>query len=491
MRYTQATEAEGADSMRVLFVHQNFPGQYLHLASALAARGDEVVALAIEKQQPPPGARVFHYQPRRASSSGIHPWVADIETKVIRGEAAAQAALAIRDKGFVPDVICAHPGWGEALFLKDVFPNTPMLSFIEFYYKVDGADFGFDPEFAEGHAVGGRCRLRMKNANSLLNLDIADWCVTPTEWQRSTVPARYQARMTVIHDGIDTERVKPNPDVVMRLAQSGLTLRPGDEVITFVNRNMEPYRGFHVFMRAIPEIQKRRPNAVMLIVGGDEISYGKRLPPGETWRQRMLAEVGDRLDLRRVRFVGRVPYNDFVAMLQVSAVHVYLTYPFVLSWSMLEAMSAGCLVIGSSTPPVQEVIRDGDNGLLVDFFSPQAIAEAIDRALSHPDRMADIRRRARQSVIEGYDLRGVCLPRHIALVDAVATGRLPPDLAAEAALEGDRRRGARRADPHPLPPGSDPGAAASPGGRGISAASAGRYPSPGGSSPSPVGRGMG
>ncbi len=457
--------------MRVLFVHQNFPGQYLHLASALAARGDEVVALAIEKQQPPPGVRVFHYQPRRASSSGIHPWVGDIETKVIRGEAAAQAALAIRDKGFVPDVICAHPGWGEALFLKDVFPDTPMLSFIEFYYKADGADFGFDPEFAEDD-VGGRCRLRMKNANSLLNLDIADWCVTPTEWQRSTVPARYQDRMTVIHDGIDTERVKPNPDVVMRLAKSGLTLRPGDEVITFVNRNMEPYRGFHVFMRAIPEIQKRRPNAVVLITGGDEISYGKRLPPGETWRQRMLAEVGDRFDMRRVRFIGRIPYNDFVAMLQVSAVHVYLTYPFVLSWSMLEAMSAGCLVIGSSTPPVREVIRDGDNGLLVDFFSPQAIAEAIDRVLRHPDRFADIRRRARQTVIEGYDLRGVCLPRHVALVDAVAAGRLPPDLAAEIALERDRPRAAPHAAPRPLPPGSDPALAPSPAGRGKAAAPA-------------------
>jgi glycosyltransferase involved in cell wall biosynthesis len=184
-------------------------------------------------------------------------------------------------------------------------------------------------------------------------------------------------------------------------------------------------------MRALPEIQRRRPNAVVLIVGGDEISYGKHLPQGETWRQRMMAEVGDRLDMQRVRFVGRIPYDDFVAMLQVSAVHVYLTYPFVLSWSMLEAMSAGCLVVGSSTPPVREVISDGENGLLVDFFSPQGIAEAIDRVLSHPDRMADVRRRARQMVIERYDLRQVCLPRHIALIDAVAAGRLPPDLEAE------------------------------------------------------------
>jgi glycosyltransferase involved in cell wall biosynthesis len=447
--------------MRVLFVHQNFPGQYLHLAPALAARGDEVVALAIEAQQPTPGVRVVRYRPRRGSSADIHPWVADIETKVIRGEAAARAALELRHGGFAPDVICAHPGWGEALFLEDVFPKTRMLCFVEFYYRAEGADFGFDPEFAEDD-VAARCRLRMKNANGLLNLEAADWCVTPTEWQRSTVPACWRDRVTVIHDGIDTERVKPDARAAVRLAKSGLTLKPGDEVVTFVARNLEPYRGFHVFMRALPEIQKRRPNAVVLTVGGDDVSYGRRLPQGETWRRKMLAEVGDRLDMRRIRFVGRISHDDFVAMLRVSAAHVYLTYPFVLSWSMLEAMSAGCLVVGSATPPVEEVIRDGDNGLLVDFFSPPAIAEAVDRVLSRPDRMADVRRRARATVIERYDLRGVCLPRHIALVDAVAGGRLPP-----ATEEIARAARPARVPPHPLPPGSDPGVAPSPGGRGM------------------------
>ena len=442
--------------MRVLFVHQNFPGQYQHLAPALAARGDEVVALAIKSQQPPPGVRIVRYRPRRGSSEDIHPWVADIETKVIRGEAAAQAALGLRDSGFTPDLTCAHPGWGEALFLRDVFPKTRTLSFVEFFYRAEGADFGFDPEFAVDD-VAARCRLRMKNANSLLNLDAADWCVTPTEWQRSTVPACWRDRLTVNHDGIDTARVKPDPKAVVRLARSGLTLKPGDEVVTFVARNLEPYRGFHVFMRALPEIQKRWPNAIVLIVGGDDVSYARRLPQGETWRGKMLAEVGNRLDMRRIRFVGRIPYNDFVAMLQVSAAHVYLTYPFVLSWSMLEAMSAGCLVIGSATPPVEEVIRDGDNGLLVDFFSPPAIAEAVDRVLRHPDRMADIRGRARRTVIERYDLLSVCLPRHIALVDAVAAGRLPPDLDAEIA-----RASAGRASPHPLA-----SLAPSPAGRGM------------------------
>ncbi|MFO1156378.1 MAG: glycosyltransferase family 4 protein [Rhodospirillales bacterium] len=425
--------------MRVLFVHQNFPGQYLHLAPALAARGDEVTALAIEQHGPPlPGVRVVRYETKRASSPAIHPWAADIETKVIRGEAAARAAAALRAQGYLPDVICAHPGWGEALVLKDVFPDARMLSFIEFYYRADGADFGFDPEFVEAE-LAGRCRLRMKNANSLLSLEAADWCVSPTWWQASTVPEHYRSRFSVIHDGIDTDRVRPDPRARIDLAKAGLTLRPGDEVITFVNRNLEPYRGFHVFMRALPEIQRRRPRAITLIVGGDEVSYGRRLPEGQTWRRRMLAEVEERLDMSRVRFVGRIAYPDFVAMLQVSAVHVYLTYPFVLSWSMLEAMAAGCAVVASATAPVEEVIRDGDNGLLVDFFSTACIAEAVERVLSDPSRMARLRARARTTVIEGYDLKRVCLPRHVALVDAIAAGSLPPDLnaAGRPAVEAD------------------------------------------------------
>lgn len=414
--------------MHVLFVHQNFPGQYLHLAPALAARGDAVTALTIGERGAQRGLRVVRYTPQRSSSAALHPWVADLETKVIRGEAAANAAAALREGGYRPDVICAHPGWGEALFLKDVFPDARLLSFIEFFYRVDGADFGFDPEFAEAD-LAGRCRLRLKNANSLLNLDAADWCISPTHWQASTVPAAYRSRLSVVHDGIDTQRIRPAPQARVELARARTTLRPGDEVLTFVNRNMEPYRGFHVFMRALPEIQRRRPNLMTLIVGGDDVSYGKRLPPGQTWRQKMLAEIGGRLDMDRVRFVGHIAYGDFLAVLQVSAVHVYLTYPFVLSWSMLEAMAAGCVVVGSATAPVEEVIADGDNGLLVDFFSTTQIADAVDRVLDHPDRMAAMRARARQTIVERYDLTRVCLPRQMALVDALASGRRPPDFA--------------------------------------------------------------
>jgi glycosyltransferase involved in cell wall biosynthesis len=408
------------EKMRILFVHQNFPGQYKHLAPALAANSDnQVVALTLNQPPSLPGVQVFRYRLSRGTTQGIHPWVAETETKVVRGEAAARACLQLRQQGFIPDVICAHPGWGESLFLKDVFPNAKLLAFIEFYYRTSQADdMGFDPEFAE-NSFDALCRVRMKNANNLLSLDSCDWGVSPTQWQWQTIPAIYRNKISVIHDGIDTQGVCPNPKRTITLAVEGLTLTHRDEIITFVNRNLEPYRGFHIFMRALPEILQRHPQAQVLIVGGNEVSYGKRLPDGQTYRQKYLTEVGSRLDLSRVHFLGRIPYNAFVSLLQVSAVHVYLTYPFVLSWSMLEAMSAGCLVVGSATPPVEEVIEDGVNGLLVDFFSPKEIADAVDRVLAHPNRMQQLRQRARQTAIERYDLKTICLPKQIELVETL------------------------------------------------------------------------
>ena len=424
--------------MRVLFVHQNFPAQYRHLAPALAAKADsQIVALSFNKLPPLPGVQPLYYQLPRGTSPNIHPWVAETETKVLRGEAVGRVALQMRASGFIPQVICAHPGWGESLFLKDVFPEAKLLNLIEFYYGVPQTDIDFDPEFSTQDSFENRCRLRLKNANNLLSLEAMDWGICPTAWQRQVVPKNYWHKLTVIHEGINTELVRPNPEVQFPLKETGLTLTPKDQVITFVNRNLEPYRGFHSFMRALPEILRQHPQARVLILGGDDVSYGSRLPGGETYRQKYLAEVGDRLDLSRVHFLGRVPYETFVSLLQVSLVHVYLTYPFVLSWSMLEAMSAGCLVVGSATPPVEEVIRDGKNGLLVDFFSPEQIAAAVARVLEHPDGFQSLRQQARQTIVENYDLKTVCLPKQVQLVETLAAG-LTPDSAALESGTGKR-----------------------------------------------------
>jgi glycosyltransferase involved in cell wall biosynthesis len=415
--------------MDVLYVHQNFPGQFRHSAAALAAdKRNRVVALGINPQgYPTPGVAFARYPIRRKPSDGVSPLLLDFQSKIIRGESAAAAAMELKGKGFNPDVVVAHPGWGEQLFLKDVWPRARMLAFMEFFYRAEGLDTNFDPEFAVD-SLASRARTRAKNANHLLALDAADWCYSPTRWQRASLPEAYQPKTSVIFDGIDTEFMKPDPEAVFQLPD-GRAVKAGDEVLTFVNRNLEPYRGFHVFMRALPAIQSARPQAVTLIVGGDEVSYGAAPKDGGTWRERMLAEVGDRLDLSRIAFLGRIPYADYRRLIQVSRVHAYLTYPFVLSWSMLEALAAECLVVGSATPPVQEALKAGVNGLLVDFFDIDGWAATIARALADPAAYAPLRRAARAGVLRDYDLRTMCLPRQLRLIAALGEGAQPAALA--------------------------------------------------------------
>jgi glycosyltransferase involved in cell wall biosynthesis len=388
--------------MRFLFVHQNFPGQYRHLAAHLARSGHEVVAVGetgnLKRTARVPGVKLYGYEAPPPAADGFN---AAVVRAVNRGRQVAAGAAKLRQAGFKPDVIGAHIGWGEALFLKDVFPEAKLLLYCEFFYRSRGADMGFDPEFPG--TAEKLLRLRVMNAPLLMALDAADCGMAPTRWQHHQFPAVQKPRISVIHDGIDTDVVAPAGE-------------RDPELITYVARNLEPYRGFHSFMRAIPEIQRRRPQARIVIVGGDEVSYSPRLPQGQTYRQRLLAELGHRIDLSRVEFRGKIPYAEYLALLRRSAVHVYLTYPFVLSWSLLEAMSAGCLVVASRTAPVEEVVRDGENGLLVDFFSPAAIAERVDHALSHQQELEPLRARARQTIVERYDLRRVCLPAQLRLL---------------------------------------------------------------------------
>jgi glycosyltransferase involved in cell wall biosynthesis len=402
--------------MRILFIHQNFPGQFVHIAKALADRGHEVVALAINRRSPLPNIKTVYYKPQQSSSPEIYPLAIDFETKLIRAEACAAAAAQLKQDGFYPDAIYAHTGWGESLFLKDVWPQAKLLGYFEFYYHAQGADCNFDPEFSE-QTIQDAMRIRAKNASQLLALEQADYGISPTQWQWSTFPSVYQDKISVIHDGIDTIRVKPDPNVKMQFARDNLTLTPQDEVITFVSRNLEPCRGYHQFMRALPEIMARRPLAHVVIVGGDGVSYGVPLAAGQTYRQQFFEEVRDRVDVSRIHFLGKVPYEDFIRVVQLSSVHVYLTYPFVLSWSMLEAMAAQALVVGSATAPVSEVIRDGDNGLLVNFFSSDELVSSICNVLEHPDRMLQVRQQARRSIQERFDLQRLCLPKQTELIE--------------------------------------------------------------------------
>ncbi len=387
----------------------------------LAAQGrHQVVFLTKANENQIPGIQKVVYAPLRGPTTNIHHYIGEYENGVLHGQAVVREVLKLRQSGFVPDVMIGHNGWGETLFLKDVFPQAPLLSYFEFFYRSQGADVGFDPEFPT--SFDDLFRVRAKNSINLLGMDGADWGLSPTEWQKSRYPEYFRPRISVVHEGVDTDSLVPKRLASVTLP-SGRTLPPDAEIITYVSRNLEPYRGFHIFMRALPGILRRRPRAHVLIVGGDEVSYGRRLPPGETWRQRMLAEVT--IDPERVHFLGRIPYDQFVGVLHASSVHVYLTYPFVLSWSMLEAMSCGCLVIGSATPPVEEVIRDRENGLLVDFFSVGQIIDRVDEVLDHPDRMAALRSAARRTIVERYDLRRICLPRFAELINRLVAGRPP------------------------------------------------------------------
>ena len=406
--------------MNILFIHQNFPGQFKYLAPALAAEpGNQVVAFTMQKSVPAEwqGVRMMAYHPARGTTPNVHPWVSDFETKTIRGEAAFRSALALRDTGFVPDVIIAHPGWGESLFLKDVWPKAKLGIYCEFFYHADGADVGFDPEFP-AKDPGEVCRLRLKNLNNLLHFESADAGISPTEWQASTFPEPFRSNITVVHDGIDCDAIAPNPNVSLTL-NGNITLTKLDEVITFVNRNLEPYRGYHIFMRALPEILSSRPRARILIVGGNDVSYGARPPEGQNWKEIFAAEVRGRIsdeDWARVHFLGNISYQHFIPLLQLSTVHAYLTYPFVLSWSLLEAMSAGCAIVAGDTQPLHEAIRHNVTGRLVDFFSHDSLAGEVINLLEAPEERERLGRNAREFARRHYDLKTVCLPRQLAWV---------------------------------------------------------------------------
>ena len=406
--------------MKFLFVHQNFPAQFVHLAPALAARGHEVVALGISAGMPQMhGVRHVLHKPVGPAPAQVpkDPSWEEWAAKLARGHSCAVAMLELKAQGFTPDVVFVHPGWGEALYVKDVYPACRMLVYGEYYYGTPGGDSHFDPEFSRQADLAASERLRIKNTHLLHALAVADGGVSPTQFQKSRHPEWFQPRLEVIHDGIDTDRFRPDPNASVGLQKAGLELKAGDEVVTFVARQLEPYRGYHVFMRALPALLQARPNARVVIVGGEGVSYGAAPPKGKTWKGIFLSEVQDRLDMQRVHFVGTVPHEVLRRLLQVSAVHVYLTYPFVLSWSLLEAMSMGCLIVGSRTAPLEEVVRDRHNGLLVDFFDPAELAETVAGALAARSDLAHLRAAARETALL-YDLRRECLPKMIRYVES-------------------------------------------------------------------------
>ncbi|MDR2075498.1 MAG: glycosyltransferase family 4 protein [Desulfovibrio sp.] len=432
--------------MKILFIHQNFPGQYLRLALYLQDQGGhEILGIGetgnIRNRSIPRGVCVRGYAAPGDSGPGVHHYLRDTERAVRRGQNVARALLSLREKGYLPDVISVHPGWGEGLFVRDVFPRVPILMYCEFFFTAEGGDVGFDPEFPS--TLDGRFSLRIRNAVQLISLPTADAFISPTAWQRSRYPPLLRREIRELHDGIDTEFMRPDPEAALaivplstpgesRIARGApegspsppvLVLRPGDRTITYVARNLEPYRGIHSFLRALPEVQRRYPDCHALLAGADGISYSPLLPGAQTYKAKYLAELEGRLDLSRIHFLGRVSYADLRRIFQVSAVHVYLTYPFVLSWSALEAMACGCLLLASRTAPVEEAVTHGENGILVDFFRREELVQALDTVLRDPRAFAHLRAEARRTIVSRYRL-AACLERQTTLLRDLAAGSL-------------------------------------------------------------------
>ena len=395
--------------MRILFLHPNFPAQFRHLAATLGKNKKNQVVFGTNRREGQiAGVTKILYEKSRTARVETHHYVRPLENAVLEGQAVYRLAQTLRDQRFTPDIVYGHSGWGPTLFVKDIFPKAKLLCYFEWFYHAHGSDADFDP--SDPLNADDEARIRIKNTPILIDLCSCDRGLSPTNWQRQQFPKEFHSKIKVHHDGIDINYFQPIPGAKLVLPRINLDLSEVDELVTYVARGMEPYRGFPQLIETISILQKKRPQCHFVIVGKNRVAYGKSLPDGQNYKDVMLEKFP--LDMNRVHFTDLLPYSEYLQVLQASSVHIYLTRPFVLSWSMLEALCTGCLIVGSDTPPVKEVIEDGVNGLLVDFFKPEQIAARVIEALDSPDKMAKIRQRARETIVDKYDLAKL-LPQHL------------------------------------------------------------------------------
>lgn len=395
--------------MKLLFLHSNFPAQFRHLVTSMASDPNNQIAFGTMRREGQiQGVKKFIYVPSRKANKETHHYIRTLEDAVLQGQAVYRVLDKLKKEGFIPDIVYGHSGWGAPMFVKDIFPQAKLLCYFEWFYNAEGADVGFDP--SEPLTPDDKLRIRIKNTPILTDLYSCNQGMCPTSWQLKQFPKEYHSKLNVLHDGIDTQYFSPQIGEKLILPSIDLDLSKAKEIVTYVSRGMEPYRGFPQFMESVALLQKRRKKCHVVVVGEDRVAYGRHLPNGKTFKQLMLEKLN--LDLSRLHFTGRLSYPEYLEVLRASSAHVYLTRPFVLSWSMLEAMSAGCLIIASNTPPVTEVIRDGVNGVLVDFFSPQDIVEKVENALGSSNRMEKLRINARKTITDKYSLSDL-LPKHL------------------------------------------------------------------------------
>lgn len=404
--------------MKILMVHQNMPGQYRELAPVLAASGEHQICFLTQRTDMRlPGINTVTYKPFHTPSHDAFGLSKDWEKAAGVGMGAALAARALEKQGFKPDIILGHTGWGELLFLKDIWPDVPVIGFFEYYYLTSGGLVGFDLERPANDQAGFFSMAR--NTVPSVSLGSVDLGHVPMRWQHDLFPKHFHDKMYVCHDGIRCDTLGPDPDVSVRLGRLEKPLTREDEVITYIARNMERARGFHIMMRALPRILEERPKARVIMVGGNETSYGAESKHPNGLRGEMEEELGNQVDWSRVHFVGRVPYPDLCKIVQLGRCHIYLTMPFVLSWSLLESMAMGATIVTSDVGPVREAVTHGETGMLVDFFDHDALAAQVVDVLQRPDDYAHLGPNARAHVVETYDFKTRCLPEHIARMNSL------------------------------------------------------------------------
>ena len=370
----------------ILFIHQSFPGQFGSVAKSLASQGHSVFALAMNPQEKIPGVHLIRYLPVRQPDYKTWPYLLkEMDSKIVRAESCYQAMQALKAKGLKPDVIYAHPGWGEALFVKNVWPRARFVVYAEWFYNLEGQEVNFDPEFPK-LTDKEELRLCLKNTTFLYALSQCDAAISPTQWQKSRFPAWAQEKIQVINEGLDLKELAMVTPRTLGIPAQHLKLKRGMPIVTFSARNLEPVRGFHYFMRALPKVLKAVPDAHVIVMGRDagiqNTGYGRENPEGTTWRKSMENELGPSLDWSHVHFLGFLERKLYLAMLKLSACHVYLTSPFILSWSFLEACGLGLPVVASKTPPVEE-FQHLKGIRLVDFTDVDGISRAIVTNLQH------------------------------------------------------------------------------------------------------------
>ena len=401
--------------MHVLFVHRNFPAQFGHVARHLIhQRGWRCTFVSETPAGDVDGIRKIHYKPQGGATKATHYCSRTFENGVWHAAGVYESVRALRDE-LAPDLIVGHSGFGSTLFLPELWPGVPVINYFEYFYRPHGSDLDFRPEWPA--PPESFLRSRARNAMILLDLEYCTAGYSPTRWQHSLLPAAYAHKTRVLHDGIDTAIWHRRPDVVRGVGST--VLPPATRLVTYVSRGFESMRGFDIFMRTAKRIYTAYPDVRFIVVGSDRVCYGGDLAhiKEKTFREHVLNQ--DDYDLDKFIFPGRLPPHELAALLSASDLHIYLTVPFVLSWSMLNAMACGAVVLGSRTAPVEEFITEGRTGRLADFCDVDGLAAAALDVLRDPAAYRPLGDAAAELIRQHYSV-DVLLPELVRFYEFIA-----------------------------------------------------------------------